>query len=159
MKPIPNPLTVPTIIMERLKQEAADYIRDNGKLHSVFRKVEAILASSSERQRALGFVADREAMEKHHDVIDFLFCELYPERYAQLVAFYEDRGEQLSSLMTAEEARVYEHGMFCALVLAVAIQEDVPPGAPCPVSWRMICKIALELAAQTHTMTEPAPSH
>ncbi len=160
MKAIPSPLTVPTVVIDRLEQAAAEYIRDNGSLlHSVFRKVEAVLASSSQYQRALGFVADRTAMTLHRDVIDFLLCELYPEWHERLIAFFEDRGEQLSELMSAEEARVYEHGMFCVLVLAVAIHEDAPPDAPCPVSWKMICGIALELAAQTRAMIEPAPSH
>ncbi len=160
MKAVPSPLTVPTVVIDRLEHEAAEYMRDNGNLlHSVFRKVEAILASSSQYQRALGFVADRTAMNAHRDIIDFLLSELYPEWQERLDAFLEERGERLSELMSAEEARVYEHGMFCVLVLAVAIREDVPLHAPCPVSWRMICQIALELAAQTRASIEPAPSH
>lgn len=160
MKAIPGPLAIPTVIINRLEQEASEYIRDNGNLlYSVFRKVEAVLASSSQNQRALGFVADRTLMAQYCDVIDFLLCELYPVWRERHDAFIEGRSEQLSELMTTEEARVYEHGMFCVLVLAVAVQEDLPPNAPCPVSWRMICQVALELAAQTRATNEPAPSH
>ncbi len=154
------PLTYPTQLVEQMEADIARSLREHGThLKTIFRKVEALWMAGSEYQGALGFVADRTLMAQHREVIDFLFCELFPEHLERCTDFLNDRGQQLNEFLTAEQLRRCEHAMFCVMVIATALRRDCPEGVTCPVSWNAILEFARALAAQTYVLAAPAPSH
>lgn len=52
-----------------------------GATESIFPEVEAMLftTSSEDYQKALQYVAAKKDMNRYKSVVDFLFCELFPE--------------------------------------------------------------------------------
>ena len=152
------PLPYPAELFERMERDIAGWLKDNPlSVRSAFRRIEALLQCGSDYQHALGYVADRAAMSGYVDRIDFLFSEACPEHAEALSAFLEGSGGQMSEILDAEEIRRCEHVLFCVLALCVAIRQDNPDDAECPVSWSMVLEVARKLAAQTFGL-QPAPA-
>jgi hypothetical protein len=153
------PKDYPSRLAVRLEQEIAESIRLRGvKLTSSFPKIEALLGASSHFQEALGFVADREAMKRYRSVIDFLLGELCPE-HAALHAEFLAGGGQLNARIEIEEMRRAEHTLFCAMLIAVVVREDVPYGEPSPVSWPAVVEHARDLSKRSFGLLPITPSH
>lgn len=94
-----------------------------GATESIFPQAEAILIADVDYQHALEFVAARKKMERYVSMIDFLFCELYPEWRMSCRRFYAGNGPQLKDQITPEQLVRYNerllkalevaHGLFC----------------------------------------------
>lgn len=153
-----DPLAYPALLMERLEAEVASAIREHPmRFNSAFRMTEATLGRGK-YQAALKFVGATAAMGGYREVIDFLFCELFPEYRAACMAYYAGEGPSLNETLDAETVRRCDRAMLCLLAVASAIREDADyPGRTCPVRWATVVATARELAAMAPRRPTPAP--
>ena len=152
---IHEPIAYPDGVMARIEREADETLRNMPSLlQTIFPRFEALLTRGI-YQRALGFVADREAMSKYRHLADFALCELFPEYADVCAAYYDGEGEQLKERWEPSQMRNCEQAMLCLLAIARAICDDCyMPDTPCPVRWSTIVRTALEISRQA----PPAPT-
>ncbi len=92
-----------------------------GITSSIFKKTEMFLLSSSDHQNALQHVVSRKDVGKYHSLMDFLFCELYPNPWKSLCfQFYDDSENTLPlrDALTPKEISVYDGKLLYALYVA-----------------------------------------
>lgn len=66
-----------------------------GACESVFERTEALLSEDDEYANAIESQARLKKMEYYRDLIDFLFCEVYPKWKSKCFMFYKGKGPQL----------------------------------------------------------------
>ena len=89
---------------------------NGGVTESIFPKVEKRLNGKS--LEALQFVASKKNMDKYKSVIDFFFCEIFPDWQDECFAFYKNNGCNLKKMLTPEEVASYESWLLIALDIA-----------------------------------------
>ena len=92
-----------------------------GATQSIFVNAEALLLSSSDWQNAIEYVAKRKKMDKYRSIIDFLFCELFPDWRIPCRRFYAGNGPPLKTLLTTEEVEEYDWRLCVAIAKAYVI--------------------------------------
>jgi hypothetical protein len=107
---------------------------------SIFPLVE-IWLGSSKRYEVLKKVAHRKDMYRYRSVVDFMFCELFPEWRKHAIAYYEERGPQLHEMITEAERNYYERYMLLFLEVAwQAVKQDWQ------VNWSKMTQVTTELS-------------
>ena len=91
-----------------------------GATLSVFPTVESRILEDYETRKAFKFVAKTKKVNRYRSVMDFFFCELFPEWRRPCVAFYED-GPQLVDILSDNQIKLYERAMWVALDDAVKL--------------------------------------
>jgi len=89
-----------------------------GSTESIFPEVEAFLQASSDHQNALDWVASRKKADRYRSVVDFLFCELYPEHRGACFRFYLSGDQPFRELITMAQRSMYAWEMLQALRIA-----------------------------------------
>lgn len=107
----------------KLELEAVHALRlCGGATESIFPKVEALLiAGDSQYLEALEFVGKRKNMRRYKSVMDFFFCELFPEFKGACFRFYDERGPQLKDMITIEQLHDFSNKLLIALDLATTL--------------------------------------
>ncbi|HJV33225.1 MAG TPA: hypothetical protein VJ694_04320 [Patescibacteria group bacterium] len=149
-------LSYPEQLARRLELDAADGLAHlKTARRSSFPKIEGLL-NSSEYQRILWKYADREALARHTgDRLSFLFHALCPDEGRRVLS----RGSDAlpCDVLSREEVHRCQHAMFCAMLVAAALdQRSDDPGA-IHVSWNSIVNFAKQLASQTLALVPAAP--
>ena len=78
-----------------------------GATESIFPEVEAYLQADHDHQKAIEWVAKRKDPSRYRSVMDFLFCETFPEYKFHCFKFYRDGGDQLRHIITVPERTYY----------------------------------------------------
>lgn len=91
-------------------------------LGSIFPHVDALL-DDIRYQQGLAFVGRKKNMRRYRSVIDFLFCELYPEYRRGCFRYYRGRGQLLKWLITEDQRKQFETEMLSALEIAAVKAE------------------------------------
>lgn len=92
-----------------------------GATQSIFPQAEAWLTTGSDHQDSLKYVAWKKDMNRYHSMMDFLFCELFPEHRRKCFDFYEDRGPMLKDILSVEQFLYYSNALLQALEIAYKI--------------------------------------
>ena len=92
-----------------------------GATESIFPQVEALLLSNTDYQDALQYVASRKNMDRYRSMMDFLFCELFPEWKASCFRFYENEGPALREQISIEEILHYNNKLLKAMDVAIEL--------------------------------------
>jgi hypothetical protein len=108
-------MTVQQVIDLKLCQELQ---LTGGDTETIFPEVEALLQSSSDIQHALDLVAKRKNAHKYRSVMDFLFCEMYPEWKSHCFRYYLDGKEAVRHVLTMAQRQVYAWELCQALNVA-----------------------------------------
>ncbi len=107
----------------KLRCELVQGLRLRGGLtsSSVFPRTEEKL-NATEYQQALEFVAKRKNMNRYWSVMDFLFCESYPEWRFHARRFYNENGPPLidDPEFTDEKQKMYDT-LLCDGVLELCM--------------------------------------
>ena len=111
-------LTVQQVMDARICQELQ---LTGGATQTIFPEVEALLQASSDIQHALDYVASRKRADRYESVMDFLFCELYPEWRPACFRFYLNREAPLRERITMAQRTVYAWELCQALNVAYKI--------------------------------------
>lgn len=95
-------------------------LEPSGLTESVFPGVERWLQQDSDRQRALAFIAGGDTMERYKSVMDFLFCETYPEWQQRCFDWYEERegSDQLLNQSTPRERAAWGRHLYVVVKVA-----------------------------------------
>ena len=92
-----------------------------GATDSLFPHVEARLMADVEAQKALVFVAQSKEVSRYASMMDFLFCETFPEHRGRCQKFYASEGPPLrQTLSDLPEWKFYDRVMRGALEFAKA---------------------------------------
>jgi hypothetical protein len=92
-----------------------------GATDSLFPQVEAALLGDLEAQEALFYVAESKSVRRYWSLMDFAFCEIFPEHRGKCRAYYEAGGASLREMLSeVEEWRFYNRVMIEALAFAKA---------------------------------------
>ena len=89
-----------------------------GMTDSIFPEVEKWLQVSTDRQRALEWVAARKRMDRYKSIIDFLFVETFDHFRPACLAYYADKGPPLKDMITVANREKFSRTLL--LVLQVA---------------------------------------
>lgn len=90
-----------------------------GATSSIFTHTARLLHSSSRHQNAIEALVSWRAGMKYRSLIDFLFCELFPEWKDPCRWFYRDEGPKLQVYLTEDTIRRFDLALVAALELAV----------------------------------------
>jgi hypothetical protein len=75
---------------------------------SAFPKFKAYLFGSSDLQEALAAILGKARMTKYHDLIDCIYCEVFPSHRPLCFAFYNGKGPQLIDILPENKIRIAE---------------------------------------------------
>ncbi len=91
-----------------------------GATKSIFVKTETLLLENSNYQQALDFIAQEndENINQYKSVMDFLFCEIYPEWQVSCHHYYEGTGPKLKDILTPKQIIRYDECLLKALKIA-----------------------------------------
>jgi hypothetical protein len=106
-----------------------------GATSSIFPQVELLLNEDIDHQHAIEYVAFRKRAKKYRSVIDFLFCELYPEWRKSCYLFYADKGPQLKKMMSKEDLARYNWRLLKAVEIAYKLYKEKRRA-----SWNWFCQ-------------------
>lgn len=151
-------LTYPENLARRLEMDAADGLAHlKTARRTSFPKIEGLL-NSSEYQRILWKYADRETMACYADGrVDFLFHALCPDEGRRVLS--RGSGTLPCDVLSRDEVHRCQHAMFCAMLVATALDgRSDDPGA-IHVSWNSIVAFARRMAVQTLHLVPAAPQH
>ncbi|HNQ63102.1 MAG TPA: hypothetical protein PKH70_03925 [Syntrophorhabdaceae bacterium] len=98
--------------------------------HSVFPYTEKWLYGDDRRMESIRYLI-RERSNKYRTVIDFLFCESFPEWKRQCFMFYEGMGERLDYYLTKRELHNYDK-----ILLSICLEIKIIHKENKYVSWR-----------------------
>jgi len=110
--------------MERLAGNA-DAERRGRRDGSALPRVVALLSHPDIRD-GLG-AAVRHAPDGYRSYEDLLLCELVPGYKEACAAFYAEGGGQIAAIASAEDLRMCERVLFCALALARTLFREIYP--------------------------------
>lgn len=118
-------------MMLQLRQAAVMRIRESLRLQirvigsaceSVFHRTEELLNEDDDYADAIEFQAKKKRMEDYRDLIDFLFCEIYPKWKIRCFKFYKGEGPQLVEMTEVTEEMIDEWDDYMAdMVLPTAL--------------------------------------
>ncbi len=94
-----------------------------GLTETVFPKTERKLESESDYIEALQFVASKKNMSRYHSIMDFLFCETFPDPWRfKAFRYYNDIGPRIidDPDVTIEELKSYDK-ILCNNVLEICL--------------------------------------
>ena len=86
-------------------------VSDDGLTQTVFPNTERLLMENEEFQEAIYYVAKRKKVANYNDLLDFLFCEIFPVpwRY-KCFQYYNDKGKRLKDEgMTEDELNALDY--------------------------------------------------
>lgn len=89
------------------QQQLLDLDLFGGATESIFPEVEAYLQADHDHQKAIQWVAQRKDASRYKSVLDFLFCETFPEWRSVCFRFYVGSGEQLRHVITMPQRLVF----------------------------------------------------
>ena len=89
-----------------------------GITESIFPQPEAWLRSKSDHQKALEYVASRKKMDRYESIMDFLFCEIFPEYRQRCFQYYLDGKIQLRDIITSEKLVRFNNILLKSLEVA-----------------------------------------
>lgn len=96
-----------------------------GATDSLFPQVEARLMADEEAQKALLFVTQSKEVRRYQSLMDFLFCETFPEHRGRCRKFYDGGGQPLRETLTElPEWSFYNRVMLGALEFAKAARRQ-----------------------------------
>lgn len=107
-------ITVQQAIEQKLCQSIKLF---GGATRTIFPEVEALLAIG-DYQKSLDLVAKRKNADRYHSVMDFLFCELYPQHRPACFRFYLSGELPFRELITMAQRQVYAWELCQALNVA-----------------------------------------
>ncbi len=108
---------------------------------SIFPDVDRLL-NETRYQQGLAFVGSRKNMDRYRSMVDFLFCELFPEYRPGCFRYYRGKGPLLKELITDRQRQAFEAQMLHALEVAVIKAENREY-----IYWARFRREALKLAA------------
>jgi hypothetical protein len=92
-----------------------------GATDSLFPQVEARLMADVDAQKALVFVAQSKDVGRYASMMDFLFCETFPEHRSRCLKFYAQDGPPLRQTLSELPVwKFYHRVMLGALEFAKA---------------------------------------
>ena len=112
-----------------------------GLTQSSLPRSERFLLESSDHQEALlnlraNFNSD------YRSVMDYVFCEMFPQFRSKCHKFYDDEGPPLRNLVSSDDLEMYDRCILRSLKLAYEVFCSRRK-----MSWKTIKKIALKEAA------------
>lgn len=73
-----------------------------------FPTFEAYLFGSSDLQEALAAILGKARMAKYHDLVDCIYCEVFPSHRPLCFAYYKGKGPQLLDILPESRIRIAE---------------------------------------------------
>ena len=107
-----------------------------------FPEVEKWLNKDSDHWNAIQHVARRKNQDNYHDVLDFMFCEIFTTYRHSCFKFYEGEGEALIELISESDRKYYEWALLNAINHAYEIWNDDRR-----MSWKAFREVILSVAA------------
>lgn len=92
-----------------------------GMTSSIFPQAEALLIDSTEHVQALEFIGARKNMDRYESVMDFLFCEIFPQFRWSCFRYYREEGPPLRDTITVEQLVFFSQALLVALDMAYDI--------------------------------------
>lgn len=104
---------------EQDQLQLCDLDLTGGITQSIFPEVEAFLQAESDHQHAIEWLARKKTnVGKYRSVMDFLFCETFPEWKLRCFRFYLSGKEQLRFQITVAERLYYTWHLLRIVVFA-----------------------------------------
>lgn len=81
---------------------------EHGAAQSIFGEVERWLEADSDHINAVQKIGNKKAMSKYRDLIDFIFCEIFPTYRQACQDYYDEKGPLLRDKIPPPMIKVYE---------------------------------------------------
>jgi len=108
-------------------------IRHKEAFSTIFQKTEAFLNNGSNYGAKKFFkkmMEDHDVEIEYRDLIDMLFCELFPEHKPGCIAYYADKGPKLMFLISEKATEIFDEYMVNALKMMLLLNK-----AKADISW------------------------
>lgn len=108
-------------------------IRSVDGFSSIFKRTEAFLDDGSNCGAKKFFkrmMEDHDIEIEYKDLIDMLFCELFPEHKPGCIAYYADKGPKLMFLISKKAIAIFDEYMINALKMMLLLNR-----AKADISW------------------------
>lgn len=110
---------------------------ENGAAQSIFGEVERWLEADSDHINVVQKIGNKKTMAKYRDLIDFIFCEVFPAYKQACQDYYEGKGSLLRDQISPAMIKVYEKQLLEFLNIAYNSFK-----ADREVSWSQAAQIA-----------------
>jgi hypothetical protein len=95
-----------------------------GLSQTVFPRIDQLLISDSENQKAIKWVARNKDMNRYRSIVDFILCEMQPRFRPSCFRFYKDKGPPLRDMLDADVLFVIEDDLIRGLKTARCWMEE-----------------------------------